>query len=70
MGSREERIAQHVNAVEILIGRNVVAIVVQDNSGEVSVVTPETAAFEVMDVLSRLDWKSTYNRMCEQQARQ
>lgn len=69
MGSREERIAQHVNAVEILIGRNVIAVVVQANDGEISLVTPSTTAVETMRALASLDWKRTYASVVEQEER-
>lgn len=69
MGRRSDRIAHHVNAIQVLMRRNVLCVVVQAEDGMVSVITPSETRFQVLDTLAHTDWRTTYNQMCEQQDR-
>ena len=69
MESRSDRAARHVVAIGALLGKTVLAIVVEDGDGSVAVVTPIEVRFQILDLLRHLDWNSAYIEEAERQDR-
>lgn len=70
MERRDERIVAHVGAIEILLGRSVLAVIAQEGSGEVIIITPDSVALDVADVLQHLNWREAYERIASDKQRQ
>lgn len=69
MDSRADRAARHVIAIGALLGKTVLAIVVEESDGQVAVVTPAEVRFQVLDLLRHLDWNGAYYDEAERQDR-
>lgn len=53
---RDRKVADHVDAIRILLGDQVLALVCQDDGGEIYVVSPEHIKFEVLHLMAQVDW--------------
>ncbi len=53
---RDRKIAEHVDAIRVLLGDTVLALVCQYESGEVFVVTPQHFSTDIIHVLANIPW--------------
>lgn len=64
---RDRAVGQHVEAIQVLLGDTMLALVLEDEAGRVYVVTPEHARFVILDLLRRVDWNHAYVEEAESQ---